>query len=205
MKTITASELKKKLDKDEVLLIDVREPAEHRSECIDGACLIPLGEISAKKLSSTERLIVIHCSSGKRSADACVKLLAANPSLDVTSLEGGIVAWNQAGYHVKKSGSNILPLDRQTQIAVGFIAFSGTIIGTWMSPIFYILPGFIGAGLMFAGISGWCGMAKLLAKCHGIGKYGATWLHRFSCNGYYFRPCGCRRFHSDNPNLGLFA
>ena len=164
MKTITASELKNKLDKDEVLLIDVREPAEHRSECIDGACLIPLGEITIEKLPSTKRPIVIHCRSGKRSSDACLKLLATDPSLEVFSLEGGIIAWGQAGYNIKKSGSNILPLDRQTQIAVGFIAFSGTILGTLMNPAFYILPGFIGAGLMFAGITGWCGMAKLLAK-----------------------------------------
>jgi rhodanese-related sulfurtransferase len=164
MKTITASELKKRLDKDEVLLIDVREPAEHRSECINGACLIPLGEISIDKLPSTKRPIVIHCRSGKRSADACAKLLAINPSLDVASLEGGMIAWSQSGFNVKKSGSNILPLDRQTQIAVGFIAFSGTILGTLITPTFYILPGFIGAGLMFAGLTGWCGMAKLLAK-----------------------------------------
>jgi rhodanese-related sulfurtransferase len=164
MKTITASKLKKQLDKDEVLLIDVREPAEHRSECIDGACLIPLGEISIEKLPSTKRPIVIHCRSGKRSGDACAKLLATDPSLDVSSLEGGIIAWSQAGYNVKKSDSNILPLDRQTQIAVGFIASSGTILGTFINPTFYILPGFIGAGLMFAGITGWCGMAKLLAK-----------------------------------------
>lgn len=164
MKTITASELKKRLDKDEILLIDVREPAEHRSECIDGACLIPLGEISIDKLPSTKRPIVIHCRSGKRSADACAKLLASNPSLDVTSLEGGIVAWSQAGFNVKRSGSNILPLDRQTQITAGFIAFSGTILGALINPGFYILPGFIGAGLMFAGLTGWCGMAKLLAK-----------------------------------------
>lgn len=164
METITASELKKKLDKDEVLLIDVREPAEHRRECIDGACLIPLGEISIDKLPSTKKPIVMHCRSGKRSADACAKLLASNPSLDVASLEGGIVAWSHAGFNVKRSGYNILPLDRQTQIAVGFIAFSGTILGALIDPGFYILPGFIGAGLMFAGLTGWCGMAKLLAK-----------------------------------------
>jgi len=164
METITSSELKKKLDKDEVLLIDVREPSEHRSECIDGACLIPLSEISIEKLPSTKRPIVIHCRSGKRSADACAKLLAINPSLDIASLEGGIVGWSQAGLNVKRSGSTILPLDRQTQITAGFIAFSGTILGALINPAFYILPAFIGAGLMFAGLTGWCGMAKLLAK-----------------------------------------
>ncbi len=164
MKTITASELKKLLDKNEVLLIDVREPAEHSSEYIDGACLIPLGEISIDKLPSTQRPIVIHCRSGKRSIDACAKLLASNHSLDVASLEGGIIAWIQDGFNVKKSGSSVLPLDRQTQIAAGFIVFTGTLLGILINPTFYILPSFIGAGLIFAGITGWCGMTKFLAK-----------------------------------------
>lgn len=164
MKTITAVELKKRLDNDEVLLIDVREPAEHRSECIEGACLIPLGEISIERLPSRTRPIVIHCKSGKRSADACTKLLSVNPALDLYSLEGGIISWQQAGFNVKKSGSNSLPMDRQIQVATGFIAFSGTILGAFINPIFYIVPGFISAGLMFAGITGWCGMGKLLAK-----------------------------------------
>lgn len=164
MKTIKADELKKRLDKAEVFLVDVREPAEHRSECIGGACLIPLGEISLEKLPSKSRPIVIHCRSGKRSADTCKRLLEQDPNLEIYSLEGGIIAWQQAGFSIKKSGSNTLPLDRQTQLAVGFLAFSGTMLGTFITPIFYILPGFIGLGLMFAGLTGWCGMARLLTK-----------------------------------------
>lgn len=164
MKSINATELKQRLDKGKILLVDVREPSEHRSEYIEGSHLIPLSEISVEKLPSTTKPIVIHCKSGKRSKEACLKLLADSPSLDIYSLEGGITAWGQAGYNIKKSGSYVLPLDRQTQFAVGFIAFSGTIIGTFINPLFYIIPGFIGAGLMFAGITGWCGMSKLLAK-----------------------------------------
>lgn len=164
MKIITATKLKKCLDNDEVLLIDVREPAEHQIESIDGACLIPLGEISIEKLPSIQRPIVIHCRSGKRSSDACKKLLIINSALDVYSLEGGIIAWQQAGYPVKKSAPKILPIEQQTQITVGFIALSGTILGTILNSSFYILPGVIGAGLVFAGITGWCGMARLLAR-----------------------------------------
>ncbi|MFY7697760.1 MAG: rhodanese-like domain-containing protein [Legionella sp.] len=93
MKTITASELKTKLENDDVLLIDVREPEEYNIERIDGAYLIPLGQISIEQLPTTNKPIVIHCHSGKRSADACAKLLKDMPSLDVSSLEGGIIAW----------------------------------------------------------------------------------------------------------------
>lgn len=164
VKTITVKELKTKLDRDEVVLIDVRELAEYKSEAIEGACLIPLGEISAEKIPSKARPIVIHCRSGKRSADACTKLLAQDPTLDLYSLEGGIVAWKEAGFNVKKVGGNFLPLDRQTQLAAGSVIFLGTILGTFVDSSFYILPGFAGLGLMFAGATGWCGMAKLLAK-----------------------------------------
>lgn len=164
MKKITAKELKHKLEKGEVVLIDVREPAEHRGEHIEGAYLIPLDSINLEKLPSTDKPFVIHCRSGRRSMEACKKLLKENPSLELHSLDGGIVSWQDEGFHVNKSSSNILPLDRQTQVTVGFLALSGTLLGTFVEPAFYIIPGFVGTGLMFAGITGWCGMAKLLAK-----------------------------------------
>lgn len=161
---ITAQELKKKLDSNQVLLIDVREPVESRSEYIDGSHLIPLDQVSQEKLPPSSLPIVIHCSSGKRSEEAAKKLLAQNPNLQIYSLEDGIAGWKNTGYAIKSLGSNVLSLDRQTQIAAGFIAFSGVILGTFVHPAFYILPGFVGTGLMFAGFTGWCGMAKVLAK-----------------------------------------
>lgn len=164
MKIMRAIELKSHLDKNEVLLIDVREPAEHRSECIEGAYLIPLSELSFDKLPSTSRPIVIHCRSGKRSQEACQKLMHQNPQLEVYSLEGGLSAWQQAGFQVKRSGSFVLPLDRQTQFAAGFLAFTGILLGVSVDPLFYAISGFVGLGLMFAGMTGWCGMAKFLAK-----------------------------------------
>ncbi len=84
--------------------------------------------------------------------------------MDLYSLEGGIIALKEAGFNIKQSGSNILPLDRQTQFAAGILAFSGVILGTFVNQGFYLLPGFVGLGLMFAGLTGWCGMAKLLAR-----------------------------------------
>jgi rhodanese-related sulfurtransferase len=164
MKTMGPQELKNRLEKGEVLLIDVREMAEHQSESIEGACLIPLGGIDLSRLPSTDKPIVIHCRSGKRSADACEKLLAQNPHLDVYSLEGGILGWQQAGFQVKKGEVCALPLDRQTQIAVGFLVVLGTLLGALVGPIFYVIPAFLGLGLMFAGLTGWCGMAKLLSQ-----------------------------------------
>lgn len=164
MKTITPAELKHRLDRHEVLLIDVREPAEYRTECIEGAVLIPLNDFSLETLPSQSKPIVIQCLSGKRSSEACRKAFIQNPDAAVYTLEGGISAWKNAGFPTKKSASNTLPLDQQTQLTAGFLVFIGTLAGTWANPVFYIIPGFIGLGLMFAGITGWCGLAKLLAK-----------------------------------------
>lgn len=164
MKKMTVQELKKRLERGEVLLIDVREPGEHKSEHIEGAKLIPLGEISHEKLTDKSFPVVIHCNSGRRSEQACKKLLEQNADSDIYSLEGGIMSWKNEGFPVKNQGRSVLPLDRQTQLAVGFLVFTGVILGGFVHPAFYALSGFVGLGLMSAGLTGWCGMAKFLAK-----------------------------------------
>ena len=164
MKTIKVNDLKKKLDNNEVLLIDVREHHEHQACSIEGAHLIPLGEISLDKLPSKSLPIVIHCGSGKRSAEACNKLLEKDPGLELYSLEGGIKAWKDAGFSVRASEGKMISLERQTQIMAGLLCFIGVILGASLSAYFYILSGFIGIGLIFSGITGWCGMAKFLSK-----------------------------------------
>lgn len=115
-------------------------------------------------MPSRSHPIVIHCRSGKRSSEARKKLLVQDPTSDLYSLEGGIIAWKETGFNIKQSGSNILPLDRQTQLTAGILGFSGVILGTFVNQFFYLLAGFVGLGLIFAGLTRWCGMAKLLAK-----------------------------------------
>ena len=102
MKIINSTTLKKQLDGKQVLLIDVREPEEYKSEHIEGAVLIPLGDISMEKLPTINRPLVVYCRSGKRSMVACARLLDEHPFLDIASLDGGIMDWIQAGYSVKR-------------------------------------------------------------------------------------------------------
>lgn len=161
---MSVQELRRRLDADEVALIDVREPSEHKSESIPEACLIPLAEISNDKLPSKSRTVVIHCRSGKRSMTACEKLVAVDPDLEVYNLEGGIMAWMQAGFDVKRSTSVGMSLERQTLLVAGFFVFLGFALGLVISPKFHFLSGFVGLGLMFGGLTGWCGMTKLLAR-----------------------------------------
>lgn len=93
--TMSAQELKHKMDAREPFeLIDVRETFEHEIARIDGAKLIPLGEIAqrADELQG-DRPIVVHCHSGRRSAEA-VRLLQQRGFGNIYNLQGGIDAWS---------------------------------------------------------------------------------------------------------------
>ncbi len=94
IKTIDSGILKRWLDKNEVVLIDVREPEEYALENISAAKLIPLNTISTSKLPDIQgKKIVIHCRSGKRSLAACEKLLSEDNTLELYNLDGGILSW----------------------------------------------------------------------------------------------------------------
>lgn len=94
LKTIDPATLKQWITRDEAVIIDVREPEEHQEINIPEATLIPLATVCKAKLPlATDKKIVIHCRSGKRSMSACEKLLAEDPSLELYNLEGGIMGW----------------------------------------------------------------------------------------------------------------
>lgn len=178
MKTITAGELKNKLDQGTILLIDVREPSEYQAEHIEKAHLIPLANLSSITLPSTEYPIACHCKTGKRSEEACTKLLAENPNLEVYLLEGGLKAWKAAGFPVQSSQSpdqsenaktiyNLekkIPLERQVLLAAGLLVVVGSLFGLIMHPVFCILSLVVGGALIYAGFSGWNGLSASLAK-----------------------------------------
>jgi hypothetical protein len=92
------------------------------------------------------------------------KLINEDPNLEIYNLEGGISAWSAAGCEIKTSGKFFLSLDRQVQLTIGLGVLIGNILGYFISPIFLLLSGFFGAGLIFAGLSGYCGLAILMAK-----------------------------------------
>jgi rhodanese-related sulfurtransferase len=78
-------------------------------------------------------------------------------------LDGGIDAWKRAGLPVHFDPGAPLDLQRQVQIAAGGLALLGALLAWFVHPAFILLSGFVGAGLMTAGITGFCGMARLLA------------------------------------------
>jgi rhodanese-related sulfurtransferase len=145
-------------------LVDVREADEFRRERIAGAESRPLGAIDPDALRATDdRPLVLQCNSGARSREAAERLLAAGWQ-EVWHLAGGLQAWKRAGLPVEGDHRAPLPLMRQVQITAGALIVIGFALGVMVAPVWHVLSAFIGAGLVFAGVSGTCGMAALLAR-----------------------------------------
>jgi rhodanese-related sulfurtransferase len=158
---ITARTLADRLAKPDVTVIDVREPMEYASGHIAGSLNVPLARIGQTDLPRGP--LVLVCQSGKRSGQALALLQQQGHPEPVTDLEGGIPAWQQAGLPIHRPRNAPLPLMRQVQIVAGSLVLLGVILSQTVAPGWILLSGFVGAGLVFAGLSGFCGMARLLA------------------------------------------
>lgn len=101
VKSVEVKELKKWLDTGDAVLVDVRELQEYQAAAIPGSKHIPMGNICGYMLPETgDKKLVLHCQKGGRSGSCCAKLLAENSDIEVYNLEGGIVAWAEAGFPV---------------------------------------------------------------------------------------------------------
>lgn len=166
--TITPHELaERRRSGQPVDLLDVRTPAEFREVHAQGARLLPLDQLDPQQViqsrngTASEPLYVI-CRTGNRAKQAAEKFVAAGYE-NVVNVEGGTEAWANAGLPVVR-GPKTISLERQVRIAAGFLVLLGSVLAFFVHPFFLILPAFVGAGLMFAGITDTCGMAMLLAK-----------------------------------------
>ncbi|MFG0256062.1 MAG: rhodanese-like domain-containing protein [Rhodopirellula sp. JB053] len=167
MQTIDVNRLNDLHPNGRIDLIDVRMPTEFRAVHAKSARSVPLDALEPREVmsgrngSSNDPLYVI-CRSGNRSAQACEKFISAGYE-NVINVEGGTTAWEQAGLPVVR-GKKAMPLMQQVQISAGFLVLLGVVLGYFVHPYFVGLSGFVGAGLMFAGFSGLCPMASLIAK-----------------------------------------
>lgn len=168
MSIITPQELAK-LCKDgkKIDLIDVRTPVEYREVHVEIARNVPLDQLDAVALmqgrndSANEPLYFI-CRSGSRGQQACEKFLKAGFS-NVVNIEGGTMACVEAGLLVVR-GKKAISLERQVRIAAGLLVLLGAVLGWFFHPAFIGLSAFVGAGLVFAGITDTCGMGMILAR-----------------------------------------
>jgi rhodanese-related sulfurtransferase len=145
------------------LLVDIREDDEYARAHIHGSLSMPLSRFDAVRIPAmAEADVVFMCRSGMRTtanAETLVKHVGGQSFV----LEGGLDQWRQAGLAVETNHKAPLEMMRQVQIVAGSLVLIGALLGALISPIFFGLSAFVGAGLVFAGATGFCGMAKLLA------------------------------------------
>ncbi len=148
-----------------VLTLDVRTPAEYEEAHIEGAILHPLTSLDVERvraLTTDREGCVVVCKGGGRAKQAAEKLVAAGvPNVQV--LEGGVQAWESAGLPLLR-GKKTMSLERQVRIAAGTLVFCGAVLGYFVHPAWIGLSAFVGAGLVFAGITDTCGMGLLIAR-----------------------------------------
>jgi rhodanese-related sulfurtransferase len=160
---IDAPTLRQKLKSGEVTLIDIREPDEFAREHIAGARSVPLSTMEGGHFAvAPQGTVVFHCKSGMRTNSNCARL-AAHVEGGAFMLDGGLEGWKKAGLPVTTDAKAPLELNRQVQITIGLLMLIGVALTLLVDRGFIVLPGILGAGLLFAGVSGWCGMAHLIA------------------------------------------
>ena len=147
----------------QAVLVDIREPDEFARAHVKGALPRPLSGFEAAHLRiEPGRDVVFACRTGMRTGGACDRLAAAVDG-EAFVLEGGLDAWRAAGLPVAENRKAPLEMMRQVQIGAGSLVLAGVILGFAAHPAFFGVSAFVGAGLTFAGVSGFCGMARVLA------------------------------------------
>jgi len=141
-------------------LVDIRDADEHARRNIPGAINLPIGEID--RLPRQSAPIIFHCRSGARTAAHAARLATAGGDAPCHVLAGGIDAWQAAGLPIAVDRRQPIEIMRQVQLVAGGLVLLGVVLGFLVAPGFFGVSAFIGAGLMMAGATGWCGMAKLL-------------------------------------------
>lgn len=163
-KTVSAHELPELIQQGRVV-IDVRSPAEYRSEHVIGAELHPLEKFDAGAFSAQrgpDAPIYVLCQSGKRASVAAMKLKSAGHQ-NTYVVEGGTNAAIAAGVATER-GTGSISIERQVRIGAGVLIVAGCLAGLLIHAGFFAIPLFVGSGLTFAGITDICGMGAILAK-----------------------------------------
>ena len=147
-------------------LIDVRTPVEYQEVHLEIARNVPLdqldpaAEMQSRNGSADDPLYLV-CRSGSRGQQACEQFVKAGFS-NVVNIEGGTLACVEAGFSVIRA-KKAISLERQVRIAAGSLVFLGAAL-YFIHPAFIGLSAFVGAGLMFSGITDTCTMGMLLAR-----------------------------------------
>lgn len=163
MKHCKVREVKSALQNEDlsvVHFVDVRTPAEFKDEYIEGFENVPLDQVEkyADHFCKYDK-VYVTCRSGGRSSKAIEKL--GDIDTELINVDGGLLQWKAEGLPVKRGGAR-LPIMRQVLIAAGSLVLAGVALALVWNWNAIWLTAFVGGGLLFAGVTGWCGMAKFL-------------------------------------------
>ncbi len=167
--TLSPEEFNVRLKQGEaMLLIDVRTPVEFAEVHADNAVNIPFDRLTAEAAANAGAVdrtapVYVICRGGHRSAKAAERLAGAGYGRPVV-VAGGTLAWTAAGLPVVRGAAKMISLERQVRIAAGALVATGAVLAQVVHPGFIWLSGFVGAGLVFAGITDHCGMGLLIAR-----------------------------------------
>lgn len=165
MKTISPIELQKILAaQPDAAVIDVRTPVEFGEVHVPQARSVPLDELKPGELPlAKDQPVYLLCRSGQRATKAAEKFAKEGFTQPIV-VAGGTLAWIDFNLPVTRGTTKVISLERQVRIVAGAIVFTGALLAHFVNFHFIWLSGFVGAGLVFAGITDFCGMGLLLAK-----------------------------------------
>jgi len=166
-KEISVHELHEIIKTDELenyAIVDVRSSGEYKTARIENAINIPLHELNKRK-SELEKYdtVFLYCRSGGRSGKGCEKIQSLKEA-KVVNVIGGLLEWEAEGFLLKRGKKAKLSILRQVHIVAGSLILTGVVLSNFLAYQWIFLSGFVGLGLLFAGLSGWCGMAHLLVR-----------------------------------------
>jgi rhodanese-related sulfurtransferase len=150
------------------IIIDVREKDEFESEHIERSIHIPLSTFDKQAPAILKTLrgqtVVLMCRSGKRASLAARQAQAFGEGPHLEVFKGGILEWKNQGHPTVATKNAHFPILRQVQLVAGSLVLLGALLAYFVDLDFIFLSAFVGAGLMFAGATGFCGLAEILAR-----------------------------------------
>ena len=154
----------------DMCILDVRTTAEVKAAGLPDCLHIPLHELTPERLQAeiiksgkSGAHVYLLCQAGRR-AEMAADALKGKLDAELYIIEGGMNAVLQSNIPLAAQGKKVIPLERQVRIAAGALILIGAALGTWVNPAFYGLSAFVGAGLVFAGVTDVCPMGMAIAK-----------------------------------------
>ncbi|MGD9754412.1 MAG: rhodanese-like domain-containing protein [Acidimicrobiia bacterium] len=145
-------------------ILDVRTGGEFETVHIPGSYNVPLDDLGehGATIATIDEPVVLVCLSGGRASKA-EAALAGLGMANLHVLDGGITAWEQQGYDVRRGATGRWSLERQVRLVAGSVVLTAILASTVVPPMKW-LAGAFGFGLTFAALSNTCAMGMLLAK-----------------------------------------